>query len=354
MIRFDLRLHRGSFRLQAQAELAGSGVTVITGPSGCGKTSLLRCIAGLERGVQGRLQVGEECWQSDRLFRPPHRRPVGYVFQEARLFPHLSVKRNLEYAWKRLPKNQRDPPPTQVADWLGITHLLGRRPLHLSGGEQQRVAIGRALLSRPRLLLMDEPMASLDQAGKRDILPYLERLHRQLEIPVLYVSHSPDEITRVADQLLWMEAGRCLESGPLQQMYGRLDLPLAHDVGACALLEGQVLDHDEAFALTRLQTPAGTLIVPNHQAPTGTPVRVNIAARDVSLALQPPTDSSILNILPVTVVAIADDNPAQVLVKLEAGGATLLSRITRRSCHTLGLAAGLRLYAQVKSVALVR
>ncbi|MDO8891492.1 MAG: molybdenum ABC transporter ATP-binding protein [Sulfurimicrobium sp.] len=345
----------GGFRLDAEFEAPAQGITSLFGPSGSGKTSLLRCVAGLEAKASGRLTVNGECWQdSERgLFLPPHRRAVGYVFQEAALFPHLSVRGNLEYGWKRVPRQERRQDFDQVADLLGIGPLLDRKPIRLSGGERQRVAMGRALLAAPSLLLMDEPLAALDQASKADILPYLERLHQELAIPVLYVSHSPDEVARLADYLVLLERGRVVASGELHEMLARLDLSLSHGEQAGVVVDTVVGGHDETYHLSWLDFPGGRFAVPQVASPPGHRKRLRVHARDVSLSLEHHSGTSILNIFPVTVSEIAEDTPAKLLVRLDAAGTPLLAGITKKSGAVLGLKPGMPLYAQVKSVALL-
>ena len=351
--RFGLAL--GEFRLDAGFEAPGRGVTALFGPSGSGKTTLLRCLAGLERASNGYLEVNGEIWQDDSkgIYLPTHRRPLGYVFQEASLFSHLNVRRNLEYGWKRIPTTQRRVGFDQAVELVGIGPLLDRDPARLSGGERQRVAIARALLVSPDLLLMDEPLAALDLASKKDILPYLERLHDELSIPVLYVSHSPDEVARLADYMVLMDNGKTVASGPLKELLARLDLPLAHGDEAGVVIDTVVGEHDDTYHLTRLDFAGGAISVARQPHALGHRMRLRIHARDVSLALNRHGDSSILNILPARVVEIVDENPAQVAVRLDAGGVPLLARITRKSSTLLGLEPGMAVFAQVKSVALL-
>ena len=350
-----LGLALGDFRLDAALDVPGRGVTALFGHSGSGKTSLLRCIAGLERAPGGYLSVNGEIWQDEQqgIFLPIHRRPLGYVFQEASLFSHLSVRHNLEYGWKRIPKAGRQVGFDQAAELLGIGQLLDRSPARLSGGERQRVAIARALLTSPRLLLMDEPLAALDLASKGEILPYLERLHDDLSIPILYVSHSPDEVARLADFMVLMEKGKTVASGPIHEMLTRLDLPLAHGDEAGVVVDTVIGEHDQAFHLSRLDFSGGSISVAQQPYALGHAMRLRIHARDVSLALERHGDSSILNILPARVVEIVEENPAQVMLRLDAGGIPLLARITRKSCALLALRPGMAVFAQVKSVALL-
>ncbi|SDH90211.1 molybdenum ABC transporter ATP-binding protein [Pseudomonas panipatensis] len=345
------------FSLDLDLRLPGRGVTALFGPSGSGKSTCLRCVAGLERPRQARLLVNGEVWQDSArgLFLPPHRRAIGYVFQDANLFEHLSVQRNLEYGMRRVPRAARRVELAQAAALLGIEQLLERMPRHLSGGERQRVGIARALLTSPRLLLMDEPLAALDLPRKAEILPYLERLHDELEIPVLYVSHSPDEVARLADHLVLLEDGRALASGAVGETLARTDLPTALLEDAGAVIEGRVLGHDAVYGLLDLGLADGERMRLAHSAlPVGQALRIKVQARDVSLSLQVPAPSSILNRLPARVVEVADtDNAAHVLVRLDVAGTPLLARITRYSKDQLGLRPGLKVWAQIKSVAVL-
>jgi molybdate transport system ATP-binding protein len=346
-------IERGDFTLDAAFAAPARGVTALFGPSGCGKTTLLRAIAGLEHCPGGSLSVSGEVWQDEHSFLPPHRRPVGYVFQEASLFPHLSVRRNLEYGLKRVPDAEQRVAFDQAAALLGVESLLERPVTGLSGGERQRVAITRALLTSPRLLLMDEPLTALDRDSKSEILPFLERLHEELAIPVLYVSHASDEVGRLADHLVLMDSGRVLASGPIGEMLTRLDLPLAQSSDAEALIEARVTGHDENFELTYLDFPGGRFTVTGKELPVGQPVRLRVLARDVSLTLEHQSGTSILNIFPARVEALAEEKPSRVIVQLKAAGVPLLSRITRKSAMALKLRPGKQIYVQVKSVALV-
>ncbi|MBY0576607.1 MAG: molybdenum ABC transporter ATP-binding protein [Gallionellaceae bacterium] len=351
--RFDLSYP--GFELHAEFQVFAHGVIGLFGPSGSGKTTLLRCIAGLERRVDGMLQVKDEVWQDGANRLPVHRRPLSYVFQEASLFPHLSVRQNLEYGLKRIPPEQRRVQLEQAIEWLGLNKLIGRAsPAGLSGGERQRVAIARALLTSPRLLLMDEPLSALDAASKREILPYLERLHGELDIPVIYVSHALDEVARLADQLVLMEQGRVIASGALNEMLGRLDLPTAHLDEAGSVIEARVGAHDEEYHLTRLDFSGGSLWASKVERAIGSVVRARVLARDVSIATAMPHCSSISNILEARIDGIQDEGPDRVSLRLAVGvRQMLLARITRRSRDQLGLAPGMAVFAQVKSVALM-
>jgi molybdate transport system ATP-binding protein len=353
LIEARFKLDYPGFTLDADLSLPSQGITALFGPSGSGKTTLLRAIAGLVRVPDGRLRVDGEVWQDARTFLPTHRRPLGYVFQEASLFPHLSVRGNLDYGRRRA--SQGDAAAFQhILDLLGIGHLLERRPDGLSGGERQRVAIARALLTRPRLLLMDEPLAALDQPRKEEILPYLEGLHRELGIPVLYVSHAPDEVARLADHLVVLESGRVLAAGPLTDTLARLDLPIRLGEDAGVVIEAQVAVRDLDWHLARVDFPGGGLWVRDKGHPIGDTVRVRILARDVSIAREPVPGTSILNALPVTVTELAPDaHPALRLVRISAQGVPLLARLTARSAATLELVPGASVWAQIKAVALI-
>lgn len=351
--RFDLAYP--GFALDVDMQLPARGITALFGPSGSGKTTLLRCIAGLERAEGGLLRVKDQVWQEGEKFLVTHQRPLGYVFQEASLFPHLSVRRNLEYGWQRIAASERKVQLEQVIPLLGLSQLIDRNdPSSLSGGERQRVAIGRALLTSPSLLLMDEPLSALDAASKQEIIPYLERLHSELDIPVLYVSHALDEVARLADHLVLLEQGRVIASGAPNDTLSRLDLPTAHLDDAGAVIEAKVAVHDEAYHLTRLDFFGGSLWVSKVERAAGTLVRARVLARDVSVAIAAPHGTSITNILAAHIVEIQDEGPDRVSLRLTVGsGQIILSRITRRSRDQLGLAVGMEVYAQVKSVALI-
>ncbi len=351
--RFAFR--RAGFALDANLSLPERGVTALFGPSGAGKTSCLRAIAGLDRIAGGYLSVNGELWQDEarRHFLPAHRRAVGYVFQEPSLFPHLSVRGNLDYGGRRT-RGGAAADRRSLVQLMGIGALLDRATDRLSGGERQRVAIARALLRWPRLLLLDEPMAALDAARKAEIIPFLERLHRELEIPAIYVSHSVDEVFRLADFLVVLGEGRVLASGPVQVLAARLDLSGRFAEEAGVVIETVVAAHEPVDHLTRLVFAGGAVLVPRRPEPPGSRVRCRIQARDVSIALRQPAEVSILNTLLATITDMADTaDPAQVLVRLETGGTPLLARITRRSWRALGLAPGREVWAQVKAVAVL-
>ncbi|MCW8906297.1 MAG: molybdenum ABC transporter ATP-binding protein [Sedimenticola sp.] len=351
---FRFRLPLGNFLLDAEGRIPNRGVSALFGRSGCGKTSLLRCIAGLEPNAEGFLALGDEYWHDSRRGHtvPPHQRGIGYVFQEGVLFPHLNVRENLCFGHRRTPLHLRFSDFDQVVELLALAHLLERSPAQLSGGEKQRVAIGRALLNHPRLLLMDEPMAALDRGHKKEILPYLERLHGTSPVPIIYVTHDLDELSRIADHLLLVEKGTILAAGPLNEMLSRIDLPIARDEDAGSLFDARIIRHDRDYHLSTLEFAGGELIVGWIDRPLGDQVRIRIQAKDISLALQPPGPTSILNILPVTVREMAAHGRGRMIVCLDLGGAPLLARITRKSQARLDLQPGMQVYAQIKSVAL--
>jgi molybdate transport system ATP-binding protein len=357
-IRAQFRGTIGKFALDAGFTAPAKGVTALFGPSGCGKTTVLRCIAGLLR-INGVCEIDGEVWQDENgAFLPTHKRPLGYVFQEASLFQHLSVRRNLLFGAPR-----HDSSGTkggivfdEVVELLGITRLLDRSPRNLSGGERQRVAIGRALLSQPKLLLMDEPLSALDRATKNEILPFLERLRDHLNLPVVYITHDIAEVERLADQMVLMDKGRVIGAGPLEDLQSDPSLPLAAARDAAVSVDGTVQSSDEAYGLVTLRVRGGVLTAPAPPAPVGERRRIRVIAGDVSLTREAPGPSSILNVLPARIVSMkpVDSNEVVVVVALGAdgAGARLLSRLTRKSWEALQLAEGVSVYAQVKAVAL--
>jgi molybdate transport system ATP-binding protein len=359
MIQATLRLPRERFTLDVSLALP-AGVSALFGPSGCGKTTVLRALAGLEHAA-GHVVLDGDAWQDDTkgIFVPTHRREIGYVFQEAALFPHLDVRRNLAYGQKRIAPMQRRIALDQAVELLGIGQLMDRRPDTLSGGERQRVAIARALATSPRLLLLDEPLAALDAQRKAEVLPYLDRLHAQFGVPIVYVSHSIDEVARLADHLVLMGAGRMLAAGALPEMLARLDLPAAFGDDAGVVLDGVVGERDLQWQLVRLDVEGGkgrafSLWARDQGLPVGRRVRLRVLARDVSLARTPQTGTSIGNQLHGTIEAIADDlHPALALVRVRVGSVPVVARLSRRSAHALALAPGLPVWAQVKTVALM-
>lgn len=347
------QLQRGDFSLRTDLELPGRGINAIFGPSGSGKTSLLRAIAGLDRDPNGYCRVGEQVWQDGRAFVPPHRRSLGFVFQEASLFEHLSVRRNLQFGLERTPEARRRVHLEEAAALLRVEDLLDRDTAALSGGERQRVALARALLRSPSLLLMDEPLASLDRRSKLEILPYLERLHDELAMPVIYVTHAADEVARLADHLVLLESGEVRAAGPTGELMTRLDVARDQGAEAEAIIEARVVEHDADYRLSYLEFAGGRLSVAGTVDPIGRRVRLRVLARDVSLTLQPQSGTSILNIFPATVDELVETGPSQALVKLDVGGVSMLSRITRKSVSVLGIAPGREVFAQVKAIALL-
>ncbi|MEX5728337.1 molybdate transport system ATP-binding protein [Rhodovulum iodosum] len=355
MIEASFRGRLGSFDLDVGFAVPGRGITALFGPSGCGKTTVLRAVAGLMRLPGGQLCVNGAQWQAGRRFVPPHRRAIGYVFQEASLFPHLSVEANLRFGLRRArcaPRIGMD----DVVALLGIAPLFDRPAEMLSGGERQRVAIGRALLSQPDLLLMDEPLSALDRFSKDDILPYLERLHAALSIPVLYVSHDIAEVERLADTLVLMQAGRVRAAGPIADLLADPALPLIHLPEPAAVIDGKVIASDPQYGLCDVNVPGGVVVVPGDLGPPGTRCRLRIPASDVSLGRHVPLDTTILNALPARIEGAETTRDHQMTVRLRLGadgeGAALLARVSRKSWDRLGLHQGEQVVARLKAVAL--
>jgi molybdate transport system ATP-binding protein len=346
-------LTRGGFALDANLEVPGTGVTALFGPSGCGKTTLLRVMAGLEKCPGGYMKVDDQVWQDEEVFLPVHRRALGFVFQEPSLFSHLSVRGNLEYGYKRTAPDRRGADPVQAASLLGVRELLDRSPAGLSGGEKQRVALARALVTGPRLLLMDEPLASLDTAGKDAILPYLKKVPAELGVPAVFVSHDLGEVASLADHLALMNDGQVVAQGPLNELLTRTDLPLSAEPEASSVLSVCVRSHDENFGLSELEHPGGIFWVPRLALQPGEEARLRILARDVSLTLQRQEGTSILNILPARVAGLRDEDQAKVTVVLDLGPDRILARVTRRSAQALELREGRELFVQVKSLAVL-
>ncbi len=353
----DVQRRLGQMALAAQFTCEAAGITAIFGRSGAGKTSLINMLAGLLTPDRGRIRIGGDTLfdSSKRIDVPIERRRLGYVFQEGRLFPHLSVRSNLTYGLKRVPKGERQIELDQVVALLDIERLLERRPNSLSGGEKQRVALGRALLANPKLLLMDEPLAALDQPRKDEILPFIEQLRDETALPIVYVSHSMQEIVRLADTLVLMSDGRVEAVGSVEDLTSRLDLrPLTGRYEAGAVLTTTVAGQDKAFGLTELRFAGGRLRVPHLDLPLGQSLRIRIRARDVSIALAKPENTSILNMIACTVKAISEESSPQVDLQLDAAGAAIWARITARSCRALGLRPGIKVFALIKSVAIDR
>ena len=354
-LQIDLTLARADFRLAIELQLPAKGVSVLFGPSGCGKTTVLRCLAGLEV-AQGRVAIDKEVWQDSHagIFRPTWQRDLGYVFQEASLFAHLNVQQNLTFGIKRAKRAGANEALAEAIELLGIGHLLARDPESLSGGERQRVAMARALALQPQLLLLDEPLASLDQARRDEILPWLERLHTQLRIPVLYVTHSMDELVRLADHVVLLETGQVKLAGPIAPVLADPEFAMAVGGQAGAILKGKVIEHDVVYGLTAIDVHGQRLWVKANHLPLGTPVRLHVHANDVSLSCTEPSISSIQNRLFGRVQGVyADADATSQIVVIQHGDQELLARITRKACETLGLTAGKPVWTQMKSVALM-
>ena len=349
------QLNYGDFQLAVDLKLPGSGVTVLFGHSGSGKTTLLRCIAGLQHAPVGFLEINGNRWQDSGqgLFLPTYKRSLGYVFQEANLFPHLTVECNLQFGLKRIDKPPEANNLQHILELLGIDHLLKRKPDCLSGGERQRVAIARALALSPEILLMDEPLASLDFKRKQEILPFLSRLNQELNIPVLYVTHSQQEVAQLADNLVIMEDGKALASGPLSETLSRLDVQLAHDREAASVWQVTIVEHEADYQLTRVAFVGGTLSLPLVDAAIGTSLRLQIYASDVSIVLEASTTTSILNVLPAIITGLTDDHGGLAVVRLKVGTQTLLAHITRKSALLLNLHIDMAVYAQIKGTSIL-
>jgi molybdate transport system ATP-binding protein len=352
----SIKLTRPSgFDLDVQLHIPSSGITALYGPTGSGKTTLLRCIAGLERGSKTdaiQIKCSGEVWQSQDQFVPPHKRGIGYVFQDAKLLPHLSVQGNLDFASKRN-RSGHEANLNQIITWLSLEELLDKSVQQLSGGEIQQVAIARALATGPDLILMDEPLSALDQNARTHILPLLNRLHAELSVPIVYVSHSLEEITYIADNIILLHQGRVATSGSVFDLSSRADLTISQDESAGSVIPCSIQEHDGEFGLSILQFDGGCLYVTQRGDPVGSTIRVRIPARDVSITLNPDKNSSILNILEANVDSIDSSDHARLMVRLAVGKHFLLARITRKSVQHLKLKPGQTVYAQIKSVALL-
>ena len=356
MNRIQLSLQRAQFSLQLDVQLPDQGITVILGASGAGKTSLLRCVAGLDRADQARIEMGGVLWQDDQqgVFVPTWQRALGYVFQEASLLPHLTVKQNLTYGLKRIGSRTPMHSLTQAIELLGIGHLLERSPAGLSGGERQRVALARALASQPRILLLDEPMASLDAARRQEILPWLEKMRDELHLPMLYVTHAANEAARLGAHMLVLEHGQVQAQGTVSEVFANIHQPLGAGEDMGALLQGTLVERHADWHLCRIAFDGGELWLRDSGLAVGQSVRMRVLARDVSIATVAPQHTSIQNLLSAVIEAVADDDhPSQVLVRLRVGPSAVLSRITQRAWAQLRLQVGQQVFLQVKTVALV-
>lgn len=362
MIELRARKQFPSFAIKAEIAIDAedSGIVALFGKSGCGKTSIINMIAGLLRPDSGRIAIdGHVLYDSaGGTDVPVHKRGIGYVFQDSRLFPHMTVKSNLLYGAGRLAETRFT--LDQITELLDIGHLLGRRPQDLSGGERQRVSIGRTILSNPQILLMDEPLASLDGARKAEILPFIQRLRDELGLPIIYVSHSLEEVVRLADVMVLIDDGQVAASGDVGEITSRLDLyPLTGRYEAGSVLRATVKEQDETYGLTVLDTPGGDIRVPQLSLPQGMDLRLRIRARDVALAVEYPPGTSFQNILSGTVQEIGErilsqrDTAADAMVEVSVDiGAPLRVRITRKSLDELGLKVGSSVFALIKAVAI--
>lgn len=355
-LRIRLNLTRSDFQLNVDLDLPSNGITVLFGPSGSGKTSLLRCVAGLERPTNALVRIGQDLWQEDAraIYVPTWQRDLGFVFQEASLFDHLNVQKNLTFGLNRSRKPGAPEALTQAIELLGIGHLLHRHPASLSGGERQRIAIARALATQPRLLLLDEPLAALDLARRQEILPWLERMRDELSIPMLYVTHSADEVARLADHLVMLVSGSIKASGPVQEVLSRIDSPVIVGEDAGVLLRGRVAQRDAHWHLSQVGFPGGYLWVRDNDIAVGQPVRLRVLARDVSITTHEIFDTSIQNHLKGQIDTISDDvHPSQALIRIRCGESTLLARVTKKSISALNLKIGDAIWVLVKSVAVI-
>jgi molybdate transport system ATP-binding protein len=353
-IKIDFHKSYPGFNLNIKTDFIDHCITAIYGPSGCGKTTLLRLIAGLERCENGYLNVMGELWQDSNYFRPTHQRDVGIVFQNAWLFEHLNVKQNLEYGRKRVPKHQKLKSMDHIIALFGIEHLLNRRPNRLSGGEQQRIALARALAVNPRILLLDEPLAALDLERKKEILPYLQSIHKEWNIPMLYVTHSPDEVAQLADYLCVLQEGRCLANDKIQTVLSQVHLPIAMGEEACSVFEVTLVEHNERHHLMALSLENHRIWMRRFDLAVGSKIRIRILARDVSLSKTKPEDSSILNHLQCRVESINQGtHPAQALVLLRINDQPLLARVTYQSIEFLGIIPNMIIWAQIKTMGII-
>ncbi len=352
LLKGRISVTKGDFNLNAILDLQLQGITALFGKSAAGKTTLLRHIAGLDHARGAQLAFARAVWQDDRLFVPPHRRGIGYLFQQVELFSHLNVMGNLVYGFNRTPVQQRRFSPAEIIELLKIGHLASRQVGHLSGGEKQLVALGRTLLTSPRILLMDEPLSALDAATKQAIYPLLKKIAHTMQIPIIYVSHAVDEVARLADAMLLIDSGRITAQGSMGEMLTRLDLPLARQADAEVIIEGRVLAHENNWQLTEIEFSGGRFLVPLVEAPLQSTVRLRVAASDVSISLAAPSGSSIINAFVAEVVEILEEGAIAIL-KLRAGLTPLIARVTRKSCQNLGIKPGKVVYAQVKGAAVL-
>ncbi|MEI7513985.1 MAG: molybdenum ABC transporter ATP-binding protein [Betaproteobacteria bacterium] len=355
-LRLRLQLARKDFQMNVDLDLPSTGITVLFGSSGSGKTTLLRCVAGLERFANGLVRVGSDLWQDDArgVYVPTWQRDLGFVFQEASLFEHLKVQDNLAFGLKRSKKPGASQALARAIELLGIGQLLHRQAAGLSGGEKQRVAIARALATQPSLLLLDEPLSALDLTRRQDILPWLEKMRGELSIPMLYITHSADELARLADHLVVLDKGYVKASGAVQDVLARVESPVIVGDDAGVVLRGRVAQRDPLWYLARVAFSGGDLWVRDNGIAVGQAVRLRVLARDVSISVHETQDTSIQNHIHGHIEAIADDaHPSQALVRIRCGKSILLGRVTKRAIDALNVGLGDAIWAQVKSVAVI-
>ncbi len=346
----------GTFTLDVDTHLPAKGVTALFGPSGCGKTTFLRCLAGLEKAAEGSLTMGGKIWQDQSTFLPTHKRPIGYIFQEASLFPHLTVRDNLNYGMNRSKETVNEGNVEETANLLGLNKLLDRHPDYLSGGERQRVALGRALLTSPRILLMDEPLSALDQMAKEDIIPYLEELRRTLSIPIVFVSHDIREVERLADHMVLMDEGRITASGPLIEMLSNPALPFAQADQTASILEGSVVSYNQDEQLTEISVEGHPILVPGKIGETGESRRIRIAASDISLSREKPSETTILNVLPAVIQSVEALEAGRFNIFLGLGQENqckVIARISSLSQKKFAFAPDQTVYLQIKGVSMI-
>lgn len=350
-----LQFRRNDFTLDVDLSLPAKGITVLFGPSGSGKTTLLRCIAGLETPDTGQLRVNGQPWfdSQETINLPVHQRPLGYVFQEASLFDHLNVRKNLEFGKRRTTRLKDPGRLDHLIELLGIGHLLERRPASLSGGERQRVAIARAMAVCPEILLMDEPLAALDASRKSGILRFLDALKQELSVPIVYVTHSPREVTQLADHLVFLNQGKVQVEGSLESALTHPNSPLSQGNRASTIVETTVIKHDPADGITEVAFGGGQLTLPLQKATVGSRLRIRIYARDITLSLAPPQHSTVQNAMDANIVDIRDAEPGLSQIRLRVGDITLLAHVTRRSVHELSLQADQTVCAQFKASAIL-
>lgn len=356
LLQAKFKMHYPGFNLDVELNLPVRGTTVVFGPSGSGKTTLLRCLSGLERAPSGFLKLAEQVWQNEEIFLPVQERKIGMVFQESRLFPHLSIQQNLMYGYQRTLPAERNLHLDEVVQVLGLKALLQRRPEKLSGGERQRVAIGRALLTSPKLLLMDEPLASLDRQLKAEIIPFIKRIDDEFKTPIVYVTHSMNEVLQLVDTMVILKSGKVVNCGPVAEILANVQLSeVLGDEQLGAVLETSVSGHDEDFGLTRLEFMGQALHIPKQNIPVGQNLRVHIHSKDVSLSIESPQGAtSVLNILHAKVKKIGtiDLKSYSVDIELDAG-CPILATITRKSYANLNLKLGQPIYASIKAIKMV-